>query len=122
MSWGEWMVPELSIAAAVQLEHGKRVLRDNATSHPDQVANIACSTLEQTFLQQSIMRKATAHIAELELLMLLSEEPAKPDAAPAPARVRVAADGSVKMPWLLRMVLRLYGLRLEPDHPEPSDT
>ena len=121
MSWGEWMVPELSIAAAVQLEHGKRVLRDNATKHPDQIANIACSTLEQTFLQQSIMRKATAHIAELELLMLLSEDHAMPDVAPAQPRVRVAADGSVKMPLLLRMVLRLYGLRLEPDRSGPSE-
>ena len=121
MSWGEWMVPELSIAAAVQLEHGKRVLRENATKHPDQVANIACSTLEQTFLQQSIMRKATAHIAELELVMLLSEDRAKPDAAPAPASVRIEADGSVRLPWLLRWVLRLYGLRLLPDRSETSE-
>ena len=112
MSWGDWMVPELSIAAAVQLEHGKRVLRENATKHPDQVANLACSTLEQTFLQQSIMRKATAHIAELELLMLLSEDQTKPDAAHGPAVVQ--SDRPV--PWLLRQVLRLYGFRLAPDH------
>jgi len=111
MSWGEWMVPELSIAAAVQLEHGKRVLRENATTHPERVADLACSTLEQTFLQQSIMRKAVAHIAELELLMLLSTDQPKQDLVPAPAEV----------PWLLRQVLRLYGFRLTPEHSEPSE-
>ena len=74
MSWGDWMVPELSIAAAVQLEHGKRVLREHARSHPNRVAELACSTLEQTFLQQSIMRKATARIAELEMIMLLTPD------------------------------------------------
>lgn len=118
MSWGEWMVPELSIAAAVQLEHGKRVLRENATAHPQQVANLACSTLEQTFLQQSIMRKATARIAELEMIMLLSPDDPKPTAF---AQVRVAEDGSVVLPWLLRWVLRLYGYHLEVDHSAPSD-
>ncbi|MEN9861462.1 MAG: hypothetical protein RLZZ515_1944, partial [Cyanobacteriota bacterium] len=101
--------------AAVQLEHGKRVLRENATKHPERVADLACSTLEQTFLQQSIMRKATAHIAELELVMQLSADQATRDVSPAPAAMRVESEGAIRVPWLVRLVLRLYGFHLEPE-------
>lgn len=65
------MVPELSDSAALHLEHRKRVLRNEVRTAPDAVAEIACSLLQHTTMMESIMRKATKRIAELELQALL---------------------------------------------------
>ena len=65
------MVPELSDSAALHLEHRKRVLRNEVKTAPDAVAEVACSLLQHTTMMESIMRKATKRIAELELQALL---------------------------------------------------
>ncbi len=71
MSLSEWMVPELSDSAALHLEHRKRVLRSEVKHSPESVADVACSLLQYTTMMEAIMRKATARIAELELILLL---------------------------------------------------
>jgi hypothetical protein len=65
------MVPELSDSAALHLEHRKRVLRNEVKTAPDAVAELACSMLHHMTMMESIMRKATKRIAELELEALL---------------------------------------------------
>lgn len=65
------MVPELSDSAALHLEHRKRVLRKEVQSSPDSVADVACSLLQYVAMLESITRKATHRIAELELKILL---------------------------------------------------
>lgn len=65
------MVPELSESAALHLEHRKRVLRNEVKTTPDAVAELACSLLHHMTMMESIMRKATKRIAELELQALL---------------------------------------------------
>lgn len=108
MALCEWMVPELSVSAAVELEHHKRVLRAHAQSEPERISQLACSVMEQAALQQSIIRKATAHIAELELIMLLSS-PQEPAADP-----RLAHVWRKDLPWYLKALLRLHGFRFVP--------
>jgi len=66
------MVPEISDSAALHLEHRKRVLRSEVKTAPDAVAELACSMLHHVTMMESIMRKATHRIAELELSILLS--------------------------------------------------
>lgn len=99
MSFGSWMVPELSIAAAAQLEQNKRAIRQNITEAPESVADVLCAVLEQNANYSSILRKATLRIAELE--------------------VREALDGYGELPlapadtpWYLRLALWVAGYRL----------
>lgn len=101
MSLADWMIPELSVGAALELENSKRVLRKHAESSPDQVAAIACSVMEQWALQQSILRNATRHIAELEMTQFLAETSLPPGhyyVSPTPVS------------WLPRLLLRWCGL------------
>jgi hypothetical protein len=74
MAWGEWMIPELSISASVDLEHKKRLLLAEVKKRPDEVAQAAAAILQHNAMLQSILRKATTHIAELELKSLLSQD------------------------------------------------
>ena len=71
MAWGEWMVPELSLAAEAQLASAKHTLLQEVHQHPEQVAELAWASMQQAAMLQSIMRKATARIAELELAEVL---------------------------------------------------
>lgn len=108
MALCEWMVPELTESAAVQLEHNKRVLRAHAHSEPERISQLACSVMEQAALQQSIIRKATAHIAELELVMLLAPPM---DADPGK---QISHGWRRDLPWYLKALLRLHGFRFVP--------
>lgn len=104
MTFSDWMVPELSISAAVELENSKRIIRTHAQQQPEKVVDLACSAMEQAFLYQSIMRKATQRIAELEMTMLLS-----PPAAPADQSDRTCVGcvcAFAQLPWLVRLLIR----------------
>ena len=73
MTLSDWMVPSLSVSAELELENSKRVLRNHAQSHPERVADLACSVMQHSYMQQSILRNATKRIAELEMTILFSE-------------------------------------------------
>mgnify|MGYP006266437471 CR=1 FL=1 len=82
-SWGQWMVPELSLSAEAQLEAAKRDLMREVKHRPDEVAALAGSLLQQNALLRSILSNATAQIAEHELKAALSEVPEAASAAVA---------------------------------------
>lgn len=106
MTWGEWMVPELSLSAAVELEHSKRTVIAHCANEPDKIADLCCSLLEQNAMLHGITRKAAKRISELELSEILNEA----DEAP------VAMRGPNKpLPWALRLALRFHGYKLAPD-------
>lgn len=99
MTWGQWMVPELTISAAAQLEQNKRAMRQSITETPESVADVMCAVLEQNANYASILKKATLHIAELEMREVLAsyeEHPVTPD----------------EVPWYLSLVLRIAGYRI----------
>lgn len=72
MTLSDWMIPELSLSSQVQLESNKRSVRNHVEANPVEVAELACTLMTQITLQESIMRKATRRIAELELQELLN--------------------------------------------------
>lgn len=110
MAWGEWMVPELTPSAAFELETQKRQLRTHAAEHPVQVTELAMKLLEQSFMLQSVLKKATHHIAELELQQILSEDD-------EPIEMRSSRQS---VPRVLRLLLWLYGYRLGPSPASPD--
>lgn len=73
MAWAQWMVPELSLSAQLEIEHGRRVLLEQVHTRPEDVAKVAGDILHQNAMLQSILRKAIKHIAELELAEVLAE-------------------------------------------------
>jgi len=100
MSLAEWMIPELSVSAALELENNKRILRNHIHADPAKVAAIACSVMEQCALQQAIVRNATKRIGELEMVLFLSE------ASTPNVPYYVAPE---PQPWWKRQVLRWLG-------------
>lgn len=112
MSWGDWMVPEVTPTAAFNLERNKRVLRSSAADHPEEILAFAIAFLEQNVMLQSIITKATKRIAELEVTQLLGDPP-----APSPTTVRLRSDRD-QIPVLLRVLLWIYGYRQAPNHDE----
>lgn len=66
MSWGEWMCPELSLAAELALETQKRVIKSEGINHPEALAHLCCQLIEQDARRQAILRGAIKHISELE--------------------------------------------------------
>lgn len=103
MALASWMIPELSLSSELQLESHKRIVRTEVTGNPTEVAELACSLMTQLSLQESILRKATHRIAELELQELLN--------APQPPQVQEAYVVAGRISWLMRIALAVEGRR-----------
>jgi hypothetical protein len=73
MSWGNWMVPELSVEQLLSLEKGVRALRNEGPANKEKVVDLAADLWRQHLLQQSIISKATRHITELEARLAVAE-------------------------------------------------
>ncbi len=117
MALAEWLVPELSLAASLEMEKGKRALRNHALEEPERIAELACSMLEQHFMQQSIIRKAIGYVSELEMTILLAEPESTTAPAQAAQRYPVRHASRAGVPWPVRLVLKLWGYRLDPSQP-----
>lgn len=78
MPLANWMIPELTLSAEAQLEHQKRVLAAHGATNIESTIQLAISLLEQDARHRSIICKATAHIAELELFILLHANERRP--------------------------------------------
>lgn len=72
MSWGEWLVPRLTLSAEAQLRSNVAALEKEGPQNVDQLVRIACSLAHQNALQSAIIRQATGHIAVLEMAIELS--------------------------------------------------
>ncbi len=77
------MVPELSVEQLLSLEKGVRALRNEGPSNAEKVVNLAADLWRQHLMQQSIIQKATRHIAEIECRIALLESEAE-RSAPQP--------------------------------------
>lgn len=102
MSLSNWMIPELTLSSELQLETHKREVRAHAKVNPLEVAELACVLMTQLRLQESICRKATHRIAELEMEDLLSSPTQEPN------HVYILPG---KVNPLMRIVLALAGHR-----------
>jgi hypothetical protein len=73
------MVPQLSLAAEAQLQHSVKTLQAHGATNIQDTVSLACSLVQQNAIQQAILRQATAHIAELELELLLGSSKRPPN-------------------------------------------
>jgi hypothetical protein len=72
MSWGQWMVVEFSVEEELQIENQARsVYRCTDT---EQVSRLCSSLVKQNAYYQKLLRQATGHIAELEMIALLADD------------------------------------------------
>lgn len=82
MGWGEWMVPEFRDEQEFALQVLQLELRDAIAHNPEEVIALCVSLSRLTSMQDSIIRKATRRITELELGQAIAE----PLATTPPAR------------------------------------
>lgn len=67
MTWGEWLVPKLSLSAEVQLRSNLAAIEQEGPDKVEQLVRIACALTQQNALQAAIIRQAIGHIAQLEM-------------------------------------------------------
>lgn len=67
MTWGEWLVPELSMAADLECRAKVLALQNDGPSCPEAVLTAAIALTQAWYQQDSIIRKAIARVNELEM-------------------------------------------------------
>lgn len=71
MTLADWMVPQLSLSAELQVRHSIDTLQAKGADNIEETVKLACSLVQQNAVQQAIIRQATGYIAQLELQILL---------------------------------------------------
>lgn len=71
MALADWMVPQLSLSAELQVRHSVDTLQTKGAENIEETVKLACSLVQQNAIQQAIIRQATGYIAQLELQILL---------------------------------------------------
>jgi hypothetical protein len=66
MAWGQWMVPELTSETEFRLRAHELEIRQAVDTRPAALADLTVALSWQAAAQESIIRKATRRIAELE--------------------------------------------------------
>lgn len=66
MAWNQWMVPELTPETEFRLKAAALEITEAMRHTPQVVGALAVQLAHQAALQESIIRKATARICELE--------------------------------------------------------
>jgi hypothetical protein len=89
MSWGEWLVPKLSLSAEAQLRSNIAAIEREGPQKVEQLVKIASSLTQQNALQAAIIRQAIGHVSELEL--------------------QVELGSSRKRPGLMQRIVHLFG-------------
>jgi len=72
--WNEWLCPEFSLAAELQLEYQKRAIRAEGPKKPESLAELACKLIEQDALKSALLKGAVERIAELESELAMADE------------------------------------------------
>lgn len=73
MSWGAWLVPELSDSQEFSLRALEVELRDTIQRNPEELIWLCLSLARLTAMQKSIICKATGRIAELEVSQAIAD-------------------------------------------------
>jgi hypothetical protein len=79
MSWGKWMIVEFSIEEELQIESQARSVLH--CGDQKEVARLCSSLVKQNAYYQKLLRQATGHIAELEMIAILGEDAKSPYAS-----------------------------------------
>jgi hypothetical protein len=71
MSWGQWMVVEFSVEEELRIERQARTVLHCGDSV--EVAKLCASLVKQNAYLSQLVRQATGHITQLELMQALDE-------------------------------------------------
>ena len=115
MTWGDWMVVNLTMEEELRIEQQARSIL--AASDEDQVRDLCAALSKQNAFQQKLIKQAVRHITELELKAELSEMDAVDPAACAFVRSqfgfddsdRSRPDGTQDQSLLLSLALKVLG-------------
>lgn len=72
MSWGQWMIVELSLEEQLEIEKSVRCAM--ASNDAQSIAKLCGSLIRQNAYQSRLLKQATAHIAEIEMKHLLADQ------------------------------------------------
>jgi hypothetical protein len=78
MGWGEWMVPEFRDEQEFALQVLQLELREQIQKNPEEMIALCLSLSRLNSMQDSIIRKATGRIAELEAGQAIADPSATP--------------------------------------------
>ena len=92
MSWGEWMVVELTYEEELRIEQQSRSII--GASDDAQVRELCASFAKQNAFQQKLISQAVKHITELEAKVALDEAELLDPGACAAFRSRFGFDSS----------------------------
>lgn len=67
MSWGDWLVPELTLTAELECRAKVLALQNDGPSCPEAVLAAAIALTQAWYQQDAIIRKAIKRVNELEL-------------------------------------------------------
>jgi len=115
MTWGDWMVVNLTMEEELRIEQQARSIL--ASSDESQVRDLCAALSKQNAFQQKLIKQAVRHISELELKAELSElEDVDPVACAHVRRQfgfddsdRSRPDGTQDQSLLLSLVLKVLG-------------
>ena len=71
MSWGHWMVVEFSVEEELRIESQSRTVLH--CEDPKEVARLCSSLVKQNAYLSQLVKQATGHIAELEMIAAIQE-------------------------------------------------
>lgn len=103
MSWGEWMVVNMTIEEQLALEKQARAALIHHDA--DAVGRLCSALIKQNAMQAQLIKQATGRIAELEMKEFLTQQQdAAPssDATSAAPLMRVAGFVRGILPWIGR--------------------
>lgn len=71
MSWGQWMVVEMTLEEQLEIEKSVRCAMNSADTQS--IAKLCGSLIRQNAHQARLLKQATAHIAEIERQQLFAD-------------------------------------------------
>lgn len=71
MSWGQWMIVELSLEEQLEIEKSVRCATSSADTQS--IAKLCGSLIRQNAHQARLLKQATAHIAAIERQQLFAD-------------------------------------------------
>jgi hypothetical protein len=72
MTWGKWMIVELSLEEQLEIEKSVRCAMNSTDAQS--IAKLCGALIRQNAFQSKLLKQATAHIAQIEMKHLLADQ------------------------------------------------
>lgn len=109
MTWGQWMVVEFSVEEELRLENQCRSAY--RCEDIEQLAHLCSSLVKQNAYYTKLIRQATGHIAELEMIMTFKNDLKSPSESGDSGQID-QDDTRVQNPFV-NVLLIILGIAME---------